>query len=246
MPALFVFRDPPLDGPENMARDEHLLHAADLRPAVLRIYAWSPPAISLGYFQRFADLARLPDELRRLAVVRRPTGGGAILHDREVTYCLVADDTLPAARAAPAAFYRLVHACWRAALAADEPRVELAPEEWPFPSPRSGPFFCFEKPGRTDLIVGGDKLLGSAQRRVPGRVLQHGSLLLGRRFADHPGADLRDPPASVVDRWVTAFIEHVAAALELTCEPATWTPARLADVARRREKYAGAAWTRAR
>ena len=57
---------------------------------------------------------------------------------------------------------------------------------------------------------------GSILRRVPGRVLQHGSLLLGRRFADHPGADLRDPPASVVDRWVTAFIEHVAAALELS------------------------------
>lgn len=240
---LHVFRDPPLDGPINMARDEHLLYSEGLRPAALRIYAWAPPTISLGYFQRFDDVAELPAELRGLAVVRRQTGGGAILHDREVTYGLVVDDSLDIARRTPAALYELVHTSWRDALTADEPRVETAPKSLPFPSPRSGPFFCFQQPGRTDLIIGGDKLLGSAQRRIPGRVLQHGSLLLGRRFASHPGASLGNPPAQQVERWIGVFVAALASGLGLEPRPATWSAGRMADIEIRRRKYAGDEWT---
>jgi len=243
---LYVFHDPPLDGPTNMARDEHLLYSDTLRPASLRLYGWSPPTISLGYFQRCDELGRLPENVRHLAVVRRPTGGGAILHDREITYCLVVDDTLPAARQPPVALYRLAHACWREALADDHPEVELAPHSYPLPSPRTGPFFCFEQPGRTDLLRGPDKVLGSAQRRIPGRVLQHGSLLLGRRFTAHPGANLGNPPDETVERWRTRFIEAVARALDLQPERGEWTAAQLADVAARRARYAGDEWTRLR
>ncbi len=243
-PALYVLRDPPLDGPTNMARDEYLLYSERLRPAAVRIYRWSPPTISLGYFQRHDELAQLPPELRELAVVRRPTGGGAILHDREVTYCLVIDDSVPVARRAPATLYRLVHECWRDALAADGPQTALAPDSLPFPAPRGGPFFCFEKPGRTDLIVGGAKLLGSAQRRIPGRVLQHGSLLLGQRFAAHPGADLGQPSGQEVEHWIEAFLTRLAAALSLELRPTTWSAAELADLEQRRARYSSAAWTR--
>lgn len=243
---LHVFHDPSLDGPTNMARDEHLLHADATRPAALRIYAWTPPTISLGYFQRYADLAKLPADVRHLAVVRRVTGGGAILHDREVTYCLVLDHTLTPARRAPTDLYRLAHECWRDALCGDGPRAELAPEHFPLPTPRSGPFFCFQKPGRTDLIIGGDKLLGSAQRRTADRVLQHGSLLLGRRFASHPGADLGEPPAEQVQRWITTFIERLAIALGLRPRVVAWTPESLVDVQHRRQRYADAAWTQRR
>ena len=112
---LHILRDPALDGPTNMARDEHLLHSAPLRPAVLRLYAWTPPTISLGYFQRYADVAGLPADLRDLPVVRRITGGGAILHDREVTYSLVLDNSVPVATQTPLALYQLVHECWRLA-----------------------------------------------------------------------------------------------------------------------------------
>lgn len=243
---LSVFRDARLDGPTNMARDEHLLHAAELRPASLRIYAWDPPTISLGYFQRYADVARLPADVRDLAVVRRLTGGGAILHDCEVTYCLALDDTVAVARQSPVTLYRLVHECWRDALADGGPHAELAPDNFPLPTPRTGPFFCFEKPGRTDLVIGGQKLLGSAQRRTAGRVLQHGSLLLGRRFRSHPGADLGEPPAETVARWVNAFEASLAAALGLEYRWVEWTPEQLADVAARRAKYAGAEWTQRR
>jgi lipoate-protein ligase A len=241
---LHVFRDPSLDGPTNMARDEHLLYSEEFRPAAIRIYAWEPPTISLGCFQRYSEIAKLPDELRSLAVVRRPTGGGAILHDREVTYCLVVDNSLPVARQAPTALYLLAHEAWRAALGSDGQPCEMAPEDLPFPSPRSGPFFCFQKPGRTDLIVGGDKLLGSAQRRIPGRVLQHGSLLLGRRFAAHPGADLGNPDPKLVEGWIEGFIAPVASALALGRRPGEWKPAHAADIDRRRQHFASETWTR--
>jgi lipoate-protein ligase A len=229
-----------------MARDEHLLHSPTLRPAALRIYAWFPPTISLGYFQRYDDVDHLPDEVRGLPIVRRPTGGGAILHDREVTYCLIVDDSLPVARQAPAVLYRLAHGCWRDAIAGDQPGARLAPDSFPFPSPRSGPFFCFEKPGQTDLLLGDQKLLGSAQRRTPGRILQHGSLLLGRRFAAHPGTHLGEPPGALVERWIAAFIAALAAALQLEPRPAAWSDEQLADVAERRQRYAGEDWTRLR
>ena len=243
---LHVYRDPPLDGPTNMARDEHLLYWEPARPAAVRIYAWQPPTISLGYFQRYEELSRLPVEVQELAVVRRLTGGGAILHDREVTYALMLDESIPVARQTPVALYRLVHECWQAALAQGGLQVELAPEHFPLPTPRSGPFFCFQKPGRTDLLWEGAKLLGSAQRRIPGGVLQHGSLLLGRRFAAHPGADLGAPAPRVVQGWVDAFVQHLAAALARTPRPATWTADQLADVQRRRARYAGVDWTQRR
>lgn len=243
---LWVFRDEPLDGPTNMARDEHLLYSGSHRPAALRLYRWTPPTISLGCFQRYGRLAELPAELRRLPVVRRPTGGGAILHDRELTYCLVLDDTLAPARQPPVALYRFVHELWRQTLVAEGLPVELADERLPLASPRSGPFFCFEKPGRTDLLLNGAKLLGSAQRRIAGGVLQHGSLLLGRRYREHPGASLDDPPPALVARWVDDFIRRLADALALTPQAGSWGPQELADVERRRERYADDAWTRRR
>lgn len=243
-PLLHVLRDPPLDGPTNMARDEHLLYSESHRPAALRLYAWDPPTLSLGYFQRYAQIAELPAEVMRLAVVRRSTGGGAILHDREVTYSLVLDDSIPVALQPPVALYRLAHECWRAALTQCGQPADVAPDHLPLPTARGGPFFCFAKPGRSDLIFAGDKLLGSAQRRIHGRVLQHGSLLLGRRFAAHPGADLHDPPPATVARWVAAFIDALSAALELPYAAHAWTGPELANVQHRRARYVDPAWTR--
>jgi lipoate-protein ligase A len=158
----------------------------------------------------------------------------------------VLDDSLPVGRQPPVALYRLAHQCWRDALARNGPRAELAPDHFPLPTPRSGPFFCFERPGRTDLILDGKKLLGSAQRRIPGRVLQHGSLLLGRRFPSHPGADLGGPAPAVVAGWIDGFVQRLAAALGLECRQASWSVEQLEDIERRRRRYADPAWTRRR
>lgn len=243
---LHVFVDDACDGPTNMGRDEALLYSPAVQPAALRIYGWSPPTLSLGYFQSIAAVERLPEDVRRLAVVRRPTGGGAILHDREVTYCLVADETIDAARQAPAVLYRLVHECWRDVLAADGRQSALAPDSMPLPSPRSGPFFCFEKPGKTDLLLGDRKVLGSAQRRIPGRVLQHGSLILGRRFAVHPGAELGDPESARVRKWIDRFVATLGERLALSPVIGNWSTELLADAEQRRTRYASADWNRLR
>ena len=81
--------DPPLSGVANMARDEALLRLQPESPPTLRFYRWERATLSLGYFQPFDDVRSLPAELRGLPVVRRLTGGGAIVHDRELTYSLV-------------------------------------------------------------------------------------------------------------------------------------------------------------
>lgn len=229
-----------------MARDEHLMHAESARPAVLRIYGWTPPTLSLGCFQRYGEVETLPEKLRAWPVVRRPTGGGAILHDREVTYCLCVDESIDVTGQAPAVLYDLVHRVWRDAIGDCGPPIEVAPDHLPFPSPRGGPFFCFAKPGRTDLIIGGGKVLGSAQRRIPGRVMQHGSLLLGRASNDLPGADLGGPPAEMVERWIDRFVAALADSLQLTPQTSEWSAASLADAEARRARYADDAWTRRR
>lgn len=243
---LFVLIDQPLDGATNMARDEHLLHSSRYVPAALRIYGWSPPTISLGYFQRFADVGGLPADVRDLAVVRRPTGGGAILHDREITYCLVVNDSISVAREAPVALYRLIHERWRSVLHANGVIAELAADHLPLPTPRTGPFFCFEKPGRTDLVMGGGKLLGSAQRRIPGRVLQHGSLLLEQRFLSHPGVPAGESEQTRINGWIQRFADGVASDLGLLRQDADWAVDELIDVDSRRARYVGEDWNRLR
>lgn len=240
-----LFDDPALDGPTNMGRDEALLQASEVS-AALRLYAWSPPTISLGCFQRCELLDTLPPELRSLTVVRRQTGGGAILHDREITYCLILDESSPLAQQSPISLYRAVHECWRATLHAIGVETHLAPENWPLPTPRTGPLFCFEKPGNTDLLLGDAKLLGSAQRRTAGRVLQHGSLLLERRFAGHPGASLQIVDEPAISSLRHTFAARVAALLHLELSPATWTVELLAAADAARARYASDEWTRRR
>jgi len=94
-----VLRDPPAAGAWNMAVDEALLEEVRLLGPTLRLYMWSPATLSLGYFQAWEDRRLHPPSLS-CPVVRRPTGGGAILHDAELTYALVlpAEDAWAKAR----------------------------------------------------------------------------------------------------------------------------------------------------
>jgi hypothetical protein len=174
----------------NMALDEALLEGD--APPTLRLYGWSPAAVSLGRFQDAAAFAGCG-----LPVVRRITGGGAIHHDREITFALIADaHWLPGAVADS---YELVHGAFARAL-----RAVGIPTGRPAASfagcARPAQAWCFAQPACFDLVTpAGGKLLGSAQRRVRRprpRVLHHGSLPL-ERPALTPGcgaiADLRDP-----------------------------------------------------
>src|SRR5438552_6856068 len=176
--------DPPAGGAWNMAVDEVLLDgvAAGSAPPTLRFYEWAPPCLSLGYFQPFevVDLAGC----RRLGVevVRRPTGGRAILHDRELTYSvalplrLLGDDgaVLPSYHRVSLALERGLHR-----LGAP---VVLAPESAAHADPAHGPV-CFDRPSAHEILLHGRKLVGSAQVRRAGALLQHGSIVIEPRMA---------------------------------------------------------------
>ncbi|MEX2138154.1 MAG: lipoate--protein ligase family protein [Pirellulales bacterium] len=179
--------DPPARGSWNMAIDEALLHrAAEGAPPVLRFYEWEVPTLSLGYFQRYADRTQHPASAD-CAAVRRATGGGAILHDRELTYSCILPPKHPLGRRA-AELYNAIHTSIVAVLAEYGLNANLlacgdqSPHATGCGAPDHGaePFLCFERRTPGDVLLYGWKIAGSAQRRQRGAVLQHGSILFER------------------------------------------------------------------
>lgn len=240
-----VLQDGPLDGPTNMARDEVLLTCVGRSesPPTLRIYQWESPTISLGYFQRYADYDSLPPPAGSLLVVRRLTGGGAILHDLELTYSL----TLPKAHRLLAKganrLYELVHDAVIAALAS----LGLTATQCGTTdnsSPRRGPFFCFERRHCYDLLIGHDKITGSAQRRRRDAILQHGSIILGNRLTQQASATVPLPFDEAVRLMRSHLVTHLAEATEETFQPDHWCTAELAAADEFLSKYAADAWTK--
>ncbi|HOK05733.1 MAG TPA: biotin/lipoate A/B protein ligase family protein [Syntrophales bacterium] len=165
---------------ENMAVDEALLRLSREGPAAvtLRLYAWARPTVSLGYFQTY-DLTVNDEACRRLgvAVVRRPTGGKAVYHDREVTYALVGREDAGFFPPDVLGTYRAVGEGLVRALGLLGLGAEMAPEGRP---ERGGgrDASCFAVPSAFEILVRGRKVCGSAQVRSRGAFLQHGSLLL--------------------------------------------------------------------
>jgi lipoate-protein ligase A len=162
------------DGPGNMALDEALMsRAARTGEAVFRVYSWSGPTLSLGRNQRArgdydVDVARA----RRIGIVRRPTGGRALLHHHEVTYSA----TMPVDSVGDAGdAYALVNDVLLDALEAlGVPAVRATGTERIPPGLRP----CFDAPSEDEIVVAGKKLVGSAQWRRAGALLQHGSVLV--------------------------------------------------------------------
>lgn len=177
--------DPPREGAWNMALDEWLLVWAERTgQPVFRIYQWRPATLSLGYFQRWEDRFRHPASLQ-CPMVRRPSGGGAIVHDRELTYSLALPYSLfPDGGAS--ALYGLVHEALLEVFSLWGVAARLWQCSCPSTvSPCEEPFLCFQRRSRWDIVADGCdgtevKLVGSAQRRSRTAVLQHGSILLGR------------------------------------------------------------------
>jgi len=167
------------DGPTNMAADHALVRSARRGRAFLRLYGWDPPTLSLG--RNEPGLGRYDLEQARargIGIVRRPTGGRAVLHGREVTYAV----------AAPIRFFGglrdAYHAINRALLSGLERLgigVDLAGGSDVPSSPdnlRLDRGACFLNPAPGEIVAGGRKLVGSAQVRVGDALLQHGSILL--------------------------------------------------------------------
>lgn len=170
---------PPASGAANMALDEALLEGvtAGTSPPTLRLYGWKPPCLSLGHAQplEVVDLAALHSEGWDL--IRRPTGGRALLHADEVTYAVAAPADHPALAGGVLEGYRTLSQGLLAALeilgiTPDRPQAApISPED------RANPV-CFEVASAYEITVSGRKLIGSAQLRRRGAVLQHGSLPL--------------------------------------------------------------------
>lgn len=170
--------DEPRDGAWNMALDEALMNlvAEGASPPVLRLYQWSPPCLSLGRRQPLAgvDTERLRAD--GYTIVRRETGGWAILHTDELTYSVTLPPDDPRADGPILDAYRKLSRGLVEGLALLDVRAEMKPASASGTHNLSAA--CFEVPSAYEITAGGRKLIGSAQARPNGRVLQHGSLPL--------------------------------------------------------------------
>jgi lipoate-protein ligase A len=170
---------PPARGAWNMALDESILEHIGRGESLptLRLYAWDPACLSLGHAQPFADvdLARLRE--CGWEVVRRLTGGRAILHTDEITYSVIAPNDEPrVAGTVLESYNRLAQALLLAVKQLDL-QVEMEDKVAQEAILRNNPV-CFEVPSTYEITVDGKKLIGSAQARKKEGVLQHGSLPL--------------------------------------------------------------------
>jgi lipoyl(octanoyl) transferase len=170
--------DPPASGTWNMAVDEALLESAGRGVTTLRFYQWNEPTLSLGYFQAAAEREGHAAS-RACPLVRRASGGGAIVHDRELTYCLAAPIAERFGTQANA-LYDTVHNTLIETLAEFGVQARLHAPAAINAGPAAQPFLCFQRRARGDVICREAKVAGSAQRRQRGGLVQHGSILLSQ------------------------------------------------------------------
>jgi len=161
-----------------MAIDEAMLlaHAVGLTIPTLRLYRWSPPAVSIGLLQQIETVNENACRQLGLDIVRRPSGGGAVLHQYEVTYAIVIDGRICPEGSSVMATYR-----WLAkGLIAGLKRlgIEVSLPKQTHPSQQKTASFCFARLSDADLTFAGLKIGGSAQARRRQFLLQHGSIPL--------------------------------------------------------------------
>ncbi|EJG1227110.1 lipoate--protein ligase family protein [Staphylococcus pseudintermedius] len=167
----------------NMALDEALLNfvsRGEIDP-VVRFYTWNPPTLSIGYFQRLSkeiDIEKVKE--KGYGLVRRQTGGRGVLHDKELTYSVIVPEAHPDMPQTVTEAYRVISGGLLEgfkSLGFDAhfavPRSKEEREK--LKQPRSS--VCFDAPSWYELVVEGKKIVGSAQTRQKGVILQHGSIL---------------------------------------------------------------------
>jgi lipoate-protein ligase A len=163
-------------GRQNMDRDRAMWRELEADPRLevrLRVYGWRPAALSLGFHQPEALVDRAALEAAGVDLVRRPTGGAAVLHADEITYAVAAPLSTPGLGRAVLEIHAAIADCLSVALAGRGVRADLGGGGAP-----TG-FACFSAAGGHEMTVGGRKLVGSALRRGRRAFLQHGSILVG-------------------------------------------------------------------
>ncbi|UCE86705.1 MAG: hypothetical protein JSU66_02935 [Deltaproteobacteria bacterium] len=199
-------------GAWNMGVDEALLESVRAGgDPILRLYRWNGPWLSIGYGQRPGAARLCACREAGVGVVRRATGGAAVLHGGDLTYAVAArEEVVPGGLQAS---YRRITEILSSALAAlgvDTQRVVRGA-----PDPRARDFDCFAEPAPDELCVGGRKLLGSAQRRAAGAFLQHGSLRVVPDAASAAGAAglAADRATSLVEQGYEGGFEPLCRAI---------------------------------
>jgi lipoate-protein ligase A len=173
-----------------MARDAALL--AEHKPGddpLLRLYRWEPAAVTIGYNQDFSDFDQARIDAAGYDLVRRPTGGRAILHADELTYAVIGTSPGPVFGDSLHETYMRINEALVAFLADLGLAAEISAGE---SREAARGLVCFRSAGRHEVSVGGKKIIGSAQRRTGGVFLQHGSILAGPRHLDLPTFFLKD------------------------------------------------------
>jgi lipoate-protein ligase A len=245
--------DRPASGAWNMAVDEVLLESAARDGLMtLRFYRWSEPTLSLGYFQRFADREQHPASAQ-CPIVRRSSGGGAIVHDQELTYSLTVPIDLPISLD-PLVLYDAAHdslveafGSWgiRVRKFIDSEAGSCGKPPSPVGAVRNEPFLCFQRRTCGDVLLDRWKVCGSAQRRHRGAILQHGSVLLTASAAapelpgvqEVSGVTLHE--IELVHAWKSRFASHLSArALADELTPSELSAARELTLA----KHAAESW----
>jgi lipoate-protein ligase A len=169
----------PASGAENMAVDEAILQAVcdQKSPCTLRVYAWQPPCLSMGFAQPSADVDNTRLQDLEWDIVRRPTGGRAILHTDELTYALIAPDNHPDFSGGVLISYQKISKALVRTLEIVGLDVTVSSDQSLPEEERQEPV-CFQTPSAYEISVQGKKIVGSAQLRRRGAVLQHGTIPL--------------------------------------------------------------------
>ena len=169
----------------NMALDEALLTLVGRgdTPPALRFFSWERPSLSIGSFQKTDELDMERVRQEQVSFVRRPTGGRAVLHDAELTYSVACPIPSPYFPSDLMGSYKTIGACFLRGLGllgVDAALVPMSknPDRKKANPMRGGSPLCFSSPSWYEVLLGGKKLIGSAQRRLKDSFLQQGSLLL--------------------------------------------------------------------
>jgi len=231
------------DGARNMASDEVLLESAATGVASLRFYGWEVATVSLGYFQTEAIRQRDP-RLAALPFVRRPSGGATLVHHHELTYCLA----LPAGRPWQTGESWLCRMHRVISTALGELGVTATPQATGSAPPLQGDL-CFQHLTAGDLLISSAKVVGSAQRRQRGALMQHGAILLAQSPYTPELPGIRD--LSGHDFSKDEFLESVqrcfARSTGWELVPGVWTGSELDRIEHlAMTKYAQDLWNRKR
>jgi lipoyl(octanoyl) transferase len=256
--------DRPRRGAWNMAVDEMLLEGVSRGriPPTLRFYQWAPPCLSLGYFQSFSAVDVDACRRARVEIVRRPTGGRAILHHRELTYSIALPLTVLEPESGVLQSYYRLSLGLTDGLRRLGVETSLAPSS-PLREAAHGPA-CFDEPSDHEILLSGRKLVGSAQVRRNGSLLQHGSVLFQpqvnellaclrmepadrerQRAAMATGVAGLDQAGRFTPRAVAeALAAGLGGAFGVALEPGSLSRREKAEAAElERDRYRTAAWT---